>query len=366
MVEEVELTLLQEGDIKGNLSDSGRVRVSVLTTHKGKMVFNWFVKVMPRHQENSHLVTKFNVFKNEIEFYSKIAPKLREFLSESGESSIQLDIPEMLYADEKGDQAIIVLEDLVSQGFTQERDENGARYLSKEKAILAVETVAKIHAASYALQLKTDVDLAVNHPSLTESGLFWTQEEMTMRLNEMKGTYCSLLEQCDKPDSGYILTRFRAAFSSSSMLREMCRSRCLDQQSVKCLQQGDFHFNNLMFRQCGETLEVRLVDWQLAYSGRVGGDISYLLMSSLDPAVRLGAEEEIRDRYYSQFYHILDLLHCEMVDKLEDDYGTDLKLGFFFSCGNVMTQGKTAINNQKNKVSYTYQLCKEAATKMLI
>jgi len=366
MVEEVEVNLLQEGDIKGNLSDSGRVNVRVLTTDMKKMEYNWFVKVMPSHQGNNQLVAKFNVFKNEIEFYSKIAPKLKTFLSNSGDSNINLNIPEMLYSNQQDDKAIIVLEDLVSQGFKQERDENGARYLSKEKAILAVETVANIHAASYALQMKNNVDLARDHPSLEESGLLWTQEEMTIRLNEMKETYCNLLEQSNQPDSGSLLARFRNAFSSSSMLREMCRNRCLDQQAVKCLQQGDFHFNNLMYRKTGETLEVRLVDWQLTYTGRVGGDISYLLMSSLDPGVREVAEHEIRDRYCSQFYKLMGLLDCQMVDQLDDDYETDLKLGFFFSCGNVMTQEKGALDNENRKVSFTYQLCKEAANKQLI
>lgn len=361
-VKEIEMNLNEEGDIKGNLSDSGRVNVKVLTTDMKEIEFNWFVKLMPSQEDNNQLVTEFNVFKNEIEFYSKIAPKLKKNLSESVASNIQLSIPDMLYSNQQGDKAIIVLEDLVSQGFTQERDENGARYLSKKKAILAVETVANIHAASYALQLNNNVDLASEHPSLTESGLFWTQEEMTIRLNEMKETYCSLLEQSDKPDSATLLARFRNAFSSSSMLREMCRNRCSDQKAVNCLQQGDFHFNNLMFRQTGETLEVRLVDWQLTYTGRVGGDISYLLMSSLDPKVREMSELEIMDKYYKQLNKMLGLLDCKKIDQLREDYEADLKLGFFFSCGNVMTQ---EVQN-KNKVTFTYQLCKEAAKKQLI
>jgi len=366
-VEEVEVTVKELGDIRGHLSDSGRVSVRVLTTDREEMMVNWFVKVMPSHQENNQLVAKFNVFKNEIEFYTKIAPKLRKFLAESGDSSVELDIPDMLYSRQEGDKAIIVLEDLVSQGFTQDRDENGARYLSKEKAVLAVETIAKIHATSYALQLKNNVDLTRDHPSLAESGLLWSQEEMTERLLDMKETYCSLLEQCDKPDSGSLLARFRTAFSSSSLLREMCQSRCSVGQSVKCLQQGDFHFNNLMFRQTEKRLEVRLVDWQLTYTGRVGGDISYLIMSSLDPKVREQAEMEIKARYFQQFNKMLDLLDCQPSDQLEDDDETDLKLGFLFSCGNVMTQELTTkYNDNSRRESFAYQLCKEAADKLLI
>jgi aminoglycoside/choline kinase family phosphotransferase len=51
-------------------------------------------------------------------------------------------------------------------------------------------------------------------------------------------------------------------------------------------QHGDFHFNNLLFkREAGGRIRVMIVDWQLAYSGRATGDLSYLLMSSLSHEV---------------------------------------------------------------------------------
>jgi aminoglycoside/choline kinase family phosphotransferase len=56
---------------------------------------------------------------------------------------------------------------------------------------------------------------------------------------------------------------------------------------ISC-QHGDFHFNNLLFkREASGRIRVMIVDWQLAYSGRSTGDLSYLLMSSLSHEVRL-------------------------------------------------------------------------------
>lgn len=369
-VEELEVTLPEKGDIRGNLSDSGRVQVRVKTTAGTEEVFHWFVKVMPRNHHNNELVSKFNVFKNEIEFYSKIAPELKAFLKEGivSDQEVHFDIPEMLFAKQDEDRAIIVLQDLTHQGFTQDRDRNGNRYLSKEKAVLAVESIAKIHAASYALQLREKVDLKRDHPTLEESGLLWTRDEMTSRLFAMKDIYCSLLEESDKPDSPNLLARFKSAFNSEDMLRELCRSRCNSEESVGCLQQGDFHFNNLLFREEGGRLQVSIVDWQLTYTGRAGGDISYLLMSSLDPVVRETEEEDIKQRYYDMFINTLGLLKratdYEMENQLKEDYQKSLPLGFFFSCGNIMAEERSS--NKSSKVGFTYQLCKDAAKKQLI
>jgi len=308
--------------------------------------------------------------KNEIEFYTEIAPMLKKFLKEKiPEDEIEFDIPKMLYAKQEDDRAIIILEDLNTEGFTQERDENGNKFLSKEKAILAVESIAKIHSASYALQMEEKVDLKKDHPILEESGLLWTHKEMTSRLFEMKDFYCEMLGKCDQPDSPILLEKFKKAFSSEELLVELCRKRMYEEGgSVNCLQQGDFHFNNLLFREKGGKMEVQIVDWQLTYSGRAGGDISYLLMSSLDPKVREEEEESIKQAYYDAFLSNLKKMESaggltlsEEAHLLQRDYQESLPLSFFFSCGNIMAEERPS-----KRVSFTYQLTKEAAKKELI
>jgi len=358
------------GDIKGNLSDSGRVQISVVTEDEKKEEFNWFVKVMPHTHPNNELVSKFNVFENEIEFYSKIAPMLKQFIKEKvSDSEMEFDIPSMLYAKQEDNRAIIILEDLTAEGYVQERDANGNKFLTPEMAILAVKSIAKIHAASYALQLREKVDLKKDHPILEESGLLWTHKEMTSRLFAMKDMYCEILEKSDKPDSPILLEKFRRAFNSEELLIELCKNRMYEEEeSVNCLQQGDFHFNNLLFRRSEGRLEVKIVDWQLTYSGRAGGDISYLLMSSLDQATRESEEEKIKQEYYRAFISNVQLLRnstdsdiAEEEALLREDYLKSLPLGFFFSCGNIMAEERPS-----RRESFTYELCKEAAKKHLI
>jgi len=372
-VRSVEVKPLASGsDIKGNLSDCGRLAISVKTYGGAKHDYNWFVKVQPQNHQNSALLSEFNLFENEIEFYQKIAPELADFVEEfkADGTEIKFDIPELIYAEVDDDHAIIILEDLVGAGYKQVKDANGEKYLSKDNAILAVESVAKIHAASYALQVKKNIDLGVIHPQLGLSGLLWSNEEMTSRLSDMKDFYCDILRESDKPDSPILVDRFQKTFDSLEKLKEITRQRVSssDYHGINCLQQGDFHFNNLMFKEeIDGRICVKIVDWQMTYTGRAGGDIAYLLMSSLAPQLYETDEENIKEKYFDMFNETFCSLIKEKEDEveemLEQDYNDSLPLGFLFSCGNVMNSSQF---DRKKTVSFAYHLCNEAAIKNLI
>ena len=295
-------------DIRGNLSDCGRLAITV-TTHAGASHrYQWFVKIQPENHQNSDLVTQFNLFENEIEFYQKIAPELRDFVDEfkAEGTNIEFDIPELIHCEMDSGRAIIILEDLVGAGFRQAKDHNGDKYLSRDNAILAVQSVARIHAASYALQIKRNIDLGHIHPNLEVSGLLWSNDEMAERLAAMKDYYCDILKESTKPDSPVLVERFRKTFDSPEKLKEIVERRVGQGQEqgrgISCLQQGDFHFNNLMFREeAAGTTTVRIVDWQMAYTGRAGGDTAYLLMSSIAPGLYETDEEAIKEKYFEMF-----------------------------------------------------------------
>lgn len=363
-------------DIKGNLSDCGRVAISVVMYNGDKHQYSWFVKVQPIDHQNSELVSQFNLFENEIEFYQKIAPELREFVEESKSegTDIKFDIPELIHAEMEDNRAIIILEDLVGAGYKQVKDDNGDKYLSKEKALLAVESIAKIHAASYALQVKRNIDLGSEHPNLEMSGMLWSNDEMASRLATMKDYYCDILKESNKPDSPVLVERFQKKFDSPEKLKQMCTKRVSENNGrcINCLQQGDFHFNNLMFRQEEDgSMNVRIVDWQMTYTGRAGGDVAYLLMSSIAPDLYDSDEETIKERYFEMFnetfYNLIREKSWkkkveEVEEMLEHDYEESLPLGFLFSCGNVMNKE----TKRESQVSFAYHLCNEAASKNLI
>ena len=224
------------------------------------------------------------------------------------------------------------------------------------------------------LQVKKDIDLGHIHPNLEVSGTLWSNDEMASRLTAMKDHYCDILEESKNPDSTILVERFRKTFDSPEKLKEIVTRRVSQngRSSIHCLQQGDFHFNNLMFRvEADRRTSVKIVDWQMAYTGRAGGDIAYLLMSSINPELYDTDEDTIKKKYFEMFNETFYSLirekkwvnkEKEKVERmLEQDYTESLPIGFLFSCGNVMTSG-----DQARKVKFAYNLCTEAASKNLI
>jgi len=137
---------------------------------------------------------------------------------------------------------------------------------------------------------------------------------------------------------------------------------------INCLQHGDFNFNNLMFREEDDgSTSVMIVDWQMTYTGNAGGDLAYLLMSSLDPQMFEMDEQSIKEQYFKMFHQIFFSLvkedYNEVQEMLEQDYHNSLPLGFLFSCGNIISNAQS---NREKTASLAYHLCVEAAIRDLI
>jgi len=385
-----------EGGLKGNLSDSGRLRVRVTLAGddvegdaSGPRVeeYHWFVKIMPQQSSETAAAAAgvnsngFNIFDNEIEFYGRIVPEMREFVVSEGladEFAELFDTPEMLYAKADDESAIIVLADVIAEGYAHERDANGDKFLSVEQAVAAVRSLAKLHAVSVGMQTKRDVNLAAAYPLLAASGLLWTNAEMTSRLAVMKESYCELLAQSQELDSPRLLARFKSMFDSEARLAELCQARCDPAgddsgsggdgggggERPLSLQHGDFHFNNLLFKRGADgKLSVKIVDWQLTYAGKSTGDLSYLLLSSLSSENREQYEKTIKDEYFSEYLETLHKLENRISgqQKLDNEYNDSLPLSFFLSCGNIM-----AGDDQDRCVQFSYDMCKEAVMKEII
>ena len=58
---------------------------------------------------------------------------------------------------------------------------------------------------------------------------------------------------------------------------------------------------NLLFKEEGGVLKVMTVDWQLVYTGRSTGDVSYLLLSSIHPDLRQTSEQQLKQAYFHSF-----------------------------------------------------------------
>lgn len=384
------------GDITGNLSESGRVVVSLAMNDGHKIVYNWFVKILPKQHRNSELMNQFNIFENEIGFYKDIAPDLLSFLNENGMKDVEFDIPTLLFADNTEEGAVIILEDVSEQGYSQERDAHGGRYLSVEKAKLAIDAIARIQAAAMIYNMHKTTKLEEKHVTLKETSM-WGDTDFLDRLSAMKDTYCDVLRKCSEHDSGCLLERFQKTFDSGPLLKSVCAERYAPKQTgAMYLQHGDFHYNNLLFKEEeGKEMKVMVVDWQLNYTGRSTGDVSYLLLSSIDPEVRHAHEQELKDAYFTSFNTYLKLYEASTinhmsqdsdvsdsdesdveidVEDLEHDYHDSVPLSLFLSCGNVLSSDADRMATpemsdndwEQATVNFAYNLVKDAAEMKII
>ena len=360
----------QPGDITGNLSESSRVVVSLVMNNGQKSDHHWFVKIMPKQHKNADLMEKFNIFENEIGFYKDIAPDLLSFLTESGVKNVEFSIPKLLFAANEEDGSVIILEDVSVQGYSQERDAGGDRYLSPEKAELALDAIARIHAASKLYNMHSSLKLEEKHSTLRTNHTMWEDTGFHDRLSAMKDSYCEVLKKSSEHDSARLLKRFQSAFDSSYRLASMCAERYAPKETKAVyLQHGDFHFNNLLFKQEAERMSVMVVDWQLVYTGRSTGDVSYLLLSSISPELRQQHEQRLKESYFTSFNNYLASFESSVIaqlsrktsetcgisfsiqcdsesdteaelqvpfQKLERDYQESATLSLFLSCGNVL------------------------------
>ena len=394
--------LIEPGDITGNLSESGRVIVELQLNNGEKLIYHWFVKILPKQHKNSELMHKFNIFENEIRFYKEIAPDLLKFLEENGVNDVAFKIPKMLFADSREESAVIILEDVGEQGYRQGRDADGERFLTKEKAHLAINAIACIHAASKLYNLHNTTKLEEKHSNL-QHNMMWEDTDFIDRLSAMKDSYCEVLKKSSEHDSSRLLQRFEKAFDSSMKLKSICAERYAPKQTNTAvyLQHGDFHFNNLLFKESSDgQMEVMIVDWQLSYVGRSTGDLSYLLLSSISPKVRHEHELMLKEDYYNSFNSYLKTFEASVmeklsqntcgisfnvvcddddnndvttvrveVDDLEHDYQDSTPLSFFLSCGNILSSDSNTPDlsdderdeREQATVNFAYSLVKDAA-----
>lgn len=393
--------MVEPGDVTGNLSESGRVVINIVMNAGQKITYNWFVKILPKQHRNSELMNKFNIFENEIGFYRDIAPDLLKFLNENGVEDVEFNIPKLLFADYKNDEgAVIILEDISEQGYCQERDPHGGRYLSVEKARLAIDAISRIHAVSKLYNVHKETKLEEKHPTLCHNKM-WEDTDFIDRLSAMKDSYCEVLKKASEHDSARLMDRFQKTFDSGPRLKSVCAERYHPKHTgAVYLQHGDFHYNNLLFRtEEGEQMKVMVVDWQLAYTGRSTGDLSYLLLSSISPDIRKEHGQELKEAYFTSFNSYLKaykssvISHMKQhnnvikmesdsddsdvevdVEDLEHDFHDSAPLSLFLSCGNILsseadrnaTPHISDDEREQATVSFAYNLVKEAAQMEII
>uniref|UniRef100_A0A1L8DYH1 Putative ecdysteroid kinase n=1 Tax=Nyssomyia neivai TaxID=330878 RepID=A0A1L8DYH1_9DIPT len=245
------------------------------------------------NQLANDILSEYNIFKQEMEMYDQILPEYHRLLR-SIEDYTQIS-PKSLYCDYQN--SIIVFEDLSTKGF-QMADRK--MRLDREHAEMVLEKLAKLHAASVAVDANGTYNL-----KKYRTGMF---NRKTSGVASCFTTNFDALINCISTWKGY-----EYYVEKLEKLRENFEEKALDLYDPKddCLNvliHGDLWTNNVMFRYNNQQrpIDVQIVDYQFMCWAPATIDLFYFLHTSLTEDLRQTIIDELVQFYH---YHLSETLH---------------------------------------------------------
>lgn len=238
------------------------------------------------------------IFIHEIIMYTEILPAFVKFQEEKGVSATDgfYKFPKCYgtFSDHKTFEYAIVLEDLVESGY---KLWNKFVQVDLIHASLALRTLAKFHAISFALREQ--------QPDLYH-------RISTIETNNIKGMFAMPKARA------FIEGMFQSAISilptnESELINRMTQLKTVYEQKLRTstdlkspfsvLNHGDFWVNNMFFEYSNEMVtKCSVIDWQMSQFCSPVTDVSYYLYSSI--------EKQLRTEHYTD---LLLVYHTELL-----------------------------------------------------
>ncbi|KAK7060068.1 hypothetical protein SK128_023583 [Halocaridina rubra] len=266
---------------------------------KGKV--SYVVKLNPCRSGAEFNAIAVKLFIKESKFYCDFVPALNSVLKSAGQPPLR--VPNCFYFTlETGEEAIF-LEDLRPRGFRM--TETGFQGTDFAHTMLLMREIARLHAASWALQRKRpEQDLGERFNCLTISfmegpDLQYLGKIMTRGIGvailmlEHIGGYDKVVDWANKHRT-----------SSTDVMCDMLRSS--PPFDVAC--HGDMHINNLLFRYNdeGEPIEIMLLDHQANRVASMATDLNYFLFLNLTGDVRKPNLDTLLRTYFNTFKQVVE------------------------------------------------------------
>lgn len=259
-------------------------------------------------------------FENELNLYKNFISPMQNLLAQAGCADAQL-APKLMYASTEP-QPVMILEDA-----THNHYELYKQSMTFENAEIVAEKLAKFHAASYCL-LK---DVSNKLPSGGSSGLFKANPSQGVKF--MEENFSIFTEEIAKW-KGFekYAEKFKNLIPNFLQRGTEIYNPEIDNLSMKVLNHGDFHYNNMLVKFDSEqssVLDVMFIDFQLSFWGTPAVDLYYLLYLVCNKEARDNHRQEIICHYYKKLVETLDKFgHMGTVPTLLDINNELLKAGF--------------------------------------
>ncbi|KAL7729583.1 hypothetical protein ACLKA6_007867 [Drosophila palustris] len=297
-------------------------------------------KVLPESVVQREAYKSDRLFRNEVEFYTKIMPELIKFqTSKTGiEAAVFNSIPKCYTARHD----LLIMEDLRVRGFEMSDRHKG---LSMEETQTVLLQVAQLHALSLAYKFENPLEFT-KMCSLISEGIFCTANTSWYKnyYERLTKNAIKMVSDVLPADSKY-MQALRSFAESSSFFGQMVEMASTE-SPLSAICHGDCWVNNFLYRydpdDRQQVLEVALIDFQLVRYSSIALDIANLLYCCTTKQMRDAQLEMLLKVYTEELYKWLELLctvlpeHCNTLEKLQELFALELKTYGRFALGLAM------------------------------
>lgn len=261
-----------------------------------------------------------NVFDNELNLYKYYIGPMEDLLAQAGYSNSYF-APKLLYASAEP-QPVIILEDVTHKHFELYKSS-----MNFEDTKVIAEKLARFHAASFCL-LKNGLKKTSDDPF---SGLFKANPSQGVKF--MEENFSIFAEEIAKWEGFEKYAEKLEKLASKFLQRGIeIYNPEVDRFSVKVLNHGDFHYNNMLLKFDGERAsvsDVLFIDFQLSFWGTPAVDLLYLLYLVSHKQARDEHRQELIYYYHQKFVDALEKMgYVGSVPTLLDLNNDLLRAGF--------------------------------------
>lgn len=261
-----------------------------------------------------------NSFQNELNLYRNYISRMEDLLAQAGYSDLHL-APRLIYASTEP-QPVMILEDVTHNHYELYKSS-----MNFDDAKVVTEKLARFHAASFCL-LK---DISSKIPDDLFSGLFKAKPNQGVKF--MEENFGIFAEEIAKWEGFEHYAEKVGKLLPNFLQRGIeIYNPEIESASLKVLNHGDFHYNNMLVKFDSERsaiLDVLFVDFQLSFWGTPAVDLYYLLYLVCNRETRDKHRQELIYHYHQKLTETLDKMgHIGTVPTLLDLNNDLLRAGF--------------------------------------
>lgn len=242
------------------------------------------------------------LFEKEYGFYEELAPAINTLLQETGQRSLR--IPRCFTHARTETYEVMVLEDLSTRGF---RAADRSFGLDLAHVLLAVQEIARLHAASFLLQSRSaDKPLAQTYPFV---GKEWTKvykrggESYEDILTKHMDLAVAIVEEMPKREKQ--LTWLK---ESRPKVWEMFLEQLVPKKPFEVLCLGDGWSSNILFRydSLDMPIEAIFMDMQQVRIASPATDMQSLIAPHLTSLTRTQENDSLQIAYHDTFRRVME------------------------------------------------------------